>query len=104
MLHRVHGALPAAARASVGRGRTAREPQATKATEKGWETVTLEIAPAHVRMFVRHCPEASASHTANRCKGRTSRALHSESPRLKSRTPTPWPPAKACHRPSAILW
>ncbi|WDV34546.1 hypothetical protein OIM90_26495 [Streptomyces sp. AD16] len=40
-----------------------------------------------MRMFVRHCPEASASHTANRCKGCTSRALHSESPASRAGRP-----------------
>ncbi|MCL6277095.1 IS200/IS605 family transposase [Streptomyces albidoflavus] len=61
-----------------------------KAAEKGWEIATLEIAPDHVRVFVRHDPKASASYVANQFKGFTSRVLRSEFPHLKSRMPTLW--------------
>jgi putative transposase len=61
-----------------------------KATEKGWEIITLEVTPDHIHVFVKHRPKSSASYVANQFKGFTSRVLREEFPHLKSRMPTLW--------------
>ncbi|WP_028649398.1 IS200/IS605 family transposase [Nocardiopsis sp. CNT312] len=62
----------------------------SKADERGWEAVTVEVRPDHVHLFVKHDPKASASYVANQFKGYTSRVLREEFPRLRSRLPTLW--------------
>jgi len=61
-----------------------------KADEHGWEIISLEVMPDHVRLFVKHDPKSSASYVANQFKGFTSRVLRAEFPHLKSRMPTLW--------------
>ncbi|MFD6095213.1 IS200/IS605 family transposase [Nocardiopsis flavescens] len=62
----------------------------SKADERGWEIITVEVMPDHVHLFVKHDPKASASYVANQFKGYTSRVLREEFPHLKSRLPTLW--------------
>ncbi|MET8132601.1 IS200/IS605 family transposase [Streptomyces sp. NPDC005251] len=62
----------------------------TKATEKGWEVMALEVKPDHVHLFVKHGPKASASYVANQFKGVTSHVLREEFPHLRSQMPTLW--------------
>jgi len=61
-----------------------------KADKRGWEIVTLEVMPDHVRLFVKHDPKSSASHVANQFKRFTSRVLRDEFPQLRSKLPTLW--------------
>ncbi|MFD8393685.1 IS200/IS605 family transposase [Streptomyces sp. NPDC059680] len=61
-----------------------------KAEERGWEIVSLEVMPDHVRLFVKHDPKSSASYVANQFKGFTSRSLREEFPHLRSKLPTLW--------------
>ncbi|GAA3752931.1 IS200/IS605 family transposase [Salinactinospora qingdaonensis] len=62
----------------------------SKADERGWEIIAVEVMPDHVHLFVKHDPKASASYVANQFKGFTSRMLREEFPHLKSRLPTLW--------------
>ncbi|WP_433467777.1 IS200/IS605 family transposase [Spirillospora sp. CA-128828] len=62
----------------------------SKAIEKDWEIIALEVMPDHVRLFVRAHPRDSPSHIANQFKGFTSRVLRGEFPHLRSRLPTLW--------------
>lgn len=43
-----------------------------KADDRGWEIISLEVMPDHVRLFVKHDPKSSASYVANQFKGFTS--------------------------------
>jgi putative transposase len=61
-----------------------------KCSERGWTVQALEIAPDHVRLFVRTGPDASPALVAHQCKGFTSRVLRGEFPHLRSRLPTLW--------------
>lgn len=62
----------------------------SKAGERGWEIITVEVMPDHVHLFVKHDPKASASYVANQFKGHTSRVLREEFPHLRSKLPTLW--------------
>ncbi len=62
----------------------------TKAAEKNWEIVALEVMPDHVHLFVKADSKSSPSHIANQFKGFTSRLLRSEFPHLRTRMPTLW--------------
>ncbi|USY23221.1 IS200/IS605 family transposase [Nocardiopsis exhalans] len=62
----------------------------SKAGERGWEIIAVEVMPDHVHLFVKHGPKASASYVANQFKGHTSRVLREEFPHLRSKLPTLW--------------
>lgn len=62
----------------------------SKANERGWEIIAVEVMPDHVHLFVKHDPKASASYVANQFKGYTSRVLREEFPHLRSKLPTLW--------------
>ena len=62
----------------------------SKADERGWQIITVEVMPDHVHLFVKHDPKASASYVANQFKGYTSRALREEFPHVRSKLPTLW--------------
>jgi putative transposase len=62
----------------------------SKADERGWEIIAVEVMPDHVHLFVKHGPKASASYVANQFKGYTSRRLREEFPHLESKLPTLW--------------
>ncbi|WP_460773944.1 IS200/IS605 family transposase [Nocardiopsis nanhaiensis] len=62
----------------------------SKADERGWQIITVEVMPDHVHLFVKHDPKASASYVANQFKGYTSRVLREEFPHVRSKLPTLW--------------
>lgn len=62
----------------------------SKADERGWKVIALEVMPGHVHLFVKHDPKSSASYVANQFKGFTSCFLREEFPHLKSKLPTLW--------------
>ena len=64
--------------------------------EKGVELIALEVMPEHVHMFVDVPPTLSMSSLMYYVKGRASRYLRQEFPRLKSRLPCLWSPSFFC--------
>lgn len=62
----------------------------SKADERGWEIIAVEVMPDQVHLFVKHDPKVSASYVANQFKGYTSRVLRAEFPHLGSKLPTLW--------------
>ncbi|WP_143847398.1 IS200/IS605 family transposase [Nocardiopsis sp. JB363] len=62
----------------------------SKADERGWQIIAVEVMPDQVHLFVKHDPKASASYVANQFKGYTSRVLREEFPHLRSKLPTLW--------------
>ncbi len=50
--------------------------------EKEWKIIALEIMPDHVHLFVNVPPEIAPHQVANAIKGRSSRLLRQEFPRL----------------------
>lgn len=60
------------------------------ADELGAEVKELSIAPDHVHMLIDCDPSFGVYKIVKRMKGRSSRFLRAEFPRLKSRLPTLW--------------
>jgi putative transposase len=54
------------------------------------EILELEIMPDHVHLLIEVDPQYGIHRLIRRIKGRTSRILRQEFPRLKSRLPTLW--------------
>jgi putative transposase len=51
---------------------------------------TMEIMPDHIHIFIKCSPIHSPHFVVQQLKGRTSRILRSEFPKLKTRLPTLW--------------
>ena len=64
--------------------------------EKEVELIALEVMPEHVHMFVDIPPKLSISTLLSFVKGKASRLLRQEFPRLKSRLPCLWSPSFFC--------
>lgn len=60
------------------------------ADELGAEVKELSISPDHVHMLIDCDPSFGVYKIVKRMKGRSSRLLRAEFPRLKSRLPTLW--------------
>ncbi|MDE0211704.1 MAG: IS200/IS605 family transposase [Boseongicola sp.] len=60
------------------------------ADEKDMTFHAMEIMPDHVHLFVESDPTLYVAEIVNRLKGRSSRVLRQEFPRLRSRLPTLW--------------
>lgn len=60
------------------------------AAENEMTVHTLEVMPDHVHLFVESDPTLCVAEIVNRIKGRSSRILRQEFPRLRSRLPTLW--------------
>ena len=60
------------------------------AAENEMTVHALEVMPDHVHLFVESDPTLCVSEIVNRFKGRSSRVLRQEFPRLRSRLPTLW--------------
>lgn len=60
------------------------------ATEKQAEIIEVEVMPDHVHLLVEVDPQFGISKLVKFMKGRSSRLLRQEFPRLKSRLPTLW--------------
>ncbi len=60
------------------------------AAELQTEVIELEIMPDHVHLLVEVDPQFGIHKLVKRVKGRSSRLLRQEFPKLKSRLPTLW--------------
>ncbi len=60
------------------------------ATEKQAEIIEMEVMPDHVHLLVEVDPQFGISKLVKFMKGRSSRLLRQEFPKLKSRLPTLW--------------
>jgi len=60
------------------------------AVENEMTVHALEVMPDHVHLFVESDPTLCVAEIVNRFKGRSSRVLRQEFPRLRSRLPTLW--------------
>lgn len=60
------------------------------ATEKQAEIIEVEVMPDHVHLLVEVDPQFGISKLVKFMKGRSSRLLRQEFPKLKSRLPTLW--------------
>jgi putative transposase len=60
------------------------------ASETGSEVLELEVMPDHVHLLCEVDPQFGINPFVRLCKGRSSRLLRQEFPRLKSRLPTLW--------------
>lgn len=60
------------------------------AEEKQAEIIEMEVMPDHVHLLVEVDPQFGISRLVKLMKGRSSRLLRQEFPRLKSRLPTLW--------------
>ncbi len=60
------------------------------AAELQAEVIELEIMPDHVHLLVEVDPQFGIHKLVKRVKGRSSRLLRQEFPKLKSRLPTLW--------------
>ena len=60
------------------------------AIDKGWTVRGVEVAPDHVHLLVEYDPKHSIADVARAFKGRSSRILRDEFPRLK-KLPSMWP-------------
>lgn len=58
--------------------------------EKEVELISIEVMPDHVHILVDIQPKISVNTLVGFLKGRSSRILRSEFPKLKSRLPTLW--------------
>jgi putative transposase len=58
------------------------------AKEHGMTLHAVEVMPDHVHLFVASDPTRCVAEIVNRFKGRTSRILQQEFPKLRSRLPT----------------
>lgn len=61
-----------------------------KATERGWDARSVEIAVDHVNVLIYAGPMDSPNYIAAQLKGITSNVLRNEFPALRSRVPTLW--------------
>jgi putative transposase len=59
-------------------------------TECSAELFTLEVMPDHVHLLVEIDPQYGIHRLVRQIKGRSSRLLRQEFPRLRSRLPTLW--------------
>jgi len=60
------------------------------ATERRAEVIELEVMPDHVHLLVEVDPQFGIHRLVRLLKGRSSRLLRQEFPRLRSRLPTLW--------------
>ena len=60
------------------------------AAETGSEVLSMEVVPDHVHLLAEVDPSFGAMKFVRLCKGRSSRLLRQEFPKLKSRLPTLW--------------
>ena len=60
------------------------------AVENEMTVRSLEVMPDHVHLFVEADPTLCVAEIVNRFKGRSSRVLRQEFPKLRSRLPTLW--------------
>ena len=60
------------------------------ATETQSEVLELEVMPDHVHLLCEVDPQFGIAKFVRLCKGRSSRLLRQEFPKLKSRIPTLW--------------
>lgn len=60
------------------------------ANELGAEMLELEVTPDHVHLLIEVDPQLGIHTLMRRMKGRSSRLLRQEFPRLRSRLPTLW--------------
>lgn len=60
------------------------------ATKKQAEIIEMEVMPDHVHLLVEVDPQFGISKLVKFMKGRSSRLLRQEFPKLKSRLPTLW--------------
>ena len=58
--------------------------------EFGSELIEMEVMPDHVHLLVEVDPQLGIHKLIKRIKGRSSRLIRSEFPRLRSRLPTLW--------------
>ena len=58
--------------------------------ETNSELIELEIMPDHVHLLCEVDPQLGIAKFVRKCKGRSSRLLRQEFPKLKSRIPTLW--------------
>ena len=58
--------------------------------ETNSELIELEIMPDHVHLLCEVDPQLGIAKFVRKCKGRSSRLLRQEFPKLKSRIPTIW--------------
>jgi len=61
-----------------------------KVTQPKGSVLALDIQPDHLHLFIEMPPKWAPAQTAYRLKGYTSRSLHQEFPRLRSRLPSLW--------------
>jgi putative transposase len=62
----------------------------TVAQERQAEIIEMEVMPDHVHMLVEVDPQYSIHRLVRQFKGRSSRLLRQEFPKLRSRLPTLW--------------
>ena len=60
------------------------------AAQMGSEVLSMEVMPDHVHLLAEVDPSLGAMKFVRLCKGRSSRLLRQEFPKLKSRLPTLW--------------
>ena len=60
------------------------------AAETGSEILSMEVMPDHVHLLAEVDPSFGAMKFVRLCKGRSSRLLRQQFPKLKSRIPTLW--------------
>jgi hypothetical protein len=69
------------------------------AAERRAEVIELEVMPDHVHLLIEVDPQFGVHRLVRLMKGRSSRLLRQEFPRLRSRLPTLWTHAPGDARP-----